>query len=631
MAKTYDFAGYVTKNNIRCNDGVIIRKDAFKDQDGATVPLVWQHNHDDPEAVIGHAVLENRPDGVYGYVKLNDTDGGRAAKTIVENGDVTSMSIWANNLKRTGMNRRDIVHGVIREVSLVLSGANPGALIEATNVIHDESAEWDEGIIYTDGVVLSNDIPDEIEHSSTKSDAEEKKKDEESKETPPEGTKQESSDEEDKESEDKQMAEEKKTAGEKTIGEIVDTMNEEQKNAMYALIGEALQNGADDDEEEDEVKHNAFEDYKTQQNGYAADGDVISHDAMAEILKDGKRYGSLRESAHQHGYDDISYIAHADPATYGMENIDYLFPEFKNVTATPTFVSRNMEWVDALMNTVRRTPFSRIKSLHADVTADEARALGYVKGKLKKEEVFELLKRTTDPQTIYKKQKLDRDDVVDITDFDVVAWIKGEMQVMLKEEIARCVLLGDGRSSTSDDHVSETHVRPIWTDSDLYTIKKTVTDTSTTSAAMTDDAKAKAVIKAAIKARSEYKGSGSPVMFVSNEMLTDMLLLEDGVGRPLYNDMNALASKLLVSKIVTVEAMSDLTRTDTDGNTRTLAAIIVNPRDYTIGSDKGGAMSLFEDFDIDYNQMKYLIETRISGAMTVPYGAIAVEIVKAAS
>lgn len=618
MAKNYDFAGYVTKNNIRCADGVVIRKDAFKEQDGAKVPLIWMHNHDDPEAVIGHAILENRPDGVYGYIKLNDTESGKNAKAIVDAGDVTSMSIWANNLKRTGVGRKDIVHGTIREVSLVLSGANPGAQIEATNVSHGADGDWDEGIIWTDGVVMADDLPDDlpdsIEHTAI--DEEKKKPEEDSKEDTPVKP-------ETKESEETKMAENTNTS-EKTVGDVINTMTEEQKNVMFALIGQALEqaNGEGDndttDEEEETVKHNAFED-RDNANGYRED--VISHDAMMEVMKDARRCGSLREAARQHGMEDLTYISH--DATYGMKDIDYLFPDYKSLTDKPTFISRDMAWVDSLMSGIRKTPFSRIKSLHADITGDEARALGYIKGKLKKDEVFALLKRTTDPQTIYKKQRIDRDDVNDITDFDVVAFLKSEMQVMLKEEIARCVLVGDGRTASSDDHVSDTHVRPIWTDSDLYTIKAAVTVAS----ADTSETTAKALIKAAIKAHVDYKGSGNPVMFISDSYLTDMLLLEDGIGRPLYNDISALANKMLVSKIVAVPVLDNQTRTDDDGNTRTLAAIIVNPRDYTIGSDKGGQTSLFEDFDIDYNQMKYLIETRISGAMTVPYGAIALETV----
>jgi len=602
----YDFAGYVTKNDIRCNDGVIIRRDAFVDQDGETVPLIWQHIHDDPEAVIGQVLLQNRPDGVYGFVKLNDTESGKAAKAIVDAGDVTSMSIWANNLKRAGMNRKDIVHGVIREVSLVLSGANPGAQIEATNIAHDDTGEWDEGIIWTDGVVLGADIPDEIEHSASNA----------------------KSDEQQNKSEEKNMAEAttvEKENKEKTIGEIIESMTEEQKNVMYALVGQALEQGGDDNEDEDDeeeddtVHHNAFYDTENKINER---NDVISHDAMMEVMKDGLRCGSLREAARRHNMEDIDYIQH-DDQTYGMVNTDYLFPDYKSLTNVPTFISRDMDWVNALMNPIRKTPFSRIKSLHADITADEARAMGYIKGKLKKDEVFTLLKRTTDPQTIYKKQRMDRDDVSDITDFDVVAFLKGEMQVMLKEEIARCILVGDGRTAASEEHVSETHVRPIWTDSDLYTIKSTVTVASDA----TDDDTAKALIKAAVKAHVDYKGSGNPIMFVAESVLTNMLLLEDSIGRPLYNDINALASKLMVSSVVGVPVMANLTRTTDDGKTATLAAIIVNPRDYTIGSDKRGQTSLFEDFDIDYNQMKYLIETRISGAMTMPYGAIALETV----
>lgn len=639
MAKTYDFAGYVTKNNIRCADGVIIRRDAFKDQDGATVPFVWQHNHKDPEAVIGHAVLENRPDGVYGYVKLNDSEAGRAAKVIVNSGDVASMSIWANNLERAGAGRKDIIHGIIREVSLVLSGANPGALIEQTNVVHGADEDWDEGIIYTDGVVLADDNPAEIEHSADKADEEKKTEKAESEDKRQTAENQKTSEsEESKMAEDK--SEKKQSSDEKTVGDVIETMTEEQKNVMYYMVGQALEEAAekaennkkDDedetDEEDDKVKHNAFDDAK-RSSGYYNEGDVLSHDAMTEILNDAKRLGSLQESLRQHDAENITVIAHdsiSHSQDYGMVNTDYLYPDYRSVTAAPTFVSRNMEWVDSVINNVHRAPFARIKSVHADITAEDARARGYLKGKLKKDEVFTLLKRTTDPQTIYKKQRIDRDDLADITDFDVVAMLKNEMKMMLNEEIGRDILVGDGRLTSSDDHVDESHVRPIWTDSDLYTIKYAVEVNGST----TDEAKAKAIIKGSVKARANYKGSGNPTMFTTDAVLTDMMLLEDGVGRPLYNDMNALMAKLRVSKIVTVPVMEGLTRTSSDGATKyTLAAIIVNPRDYTIGLDKLGATSMFEDFDIDYNQMKYLIETRLSGAMTVPYGAIAVELSEA--
>ena len=555
----YDFGGWATRNNLKCSDGRVIMKDAFKSNDGQKVPLVWNHQHNDVNEVLGHAMLENRDEGVYAYCKLNDTDAGNTAKLLVKHGDVDALSIYANQLKQ---NMNNVLHGNIREVSLVLAGANPGAYIDSI-IMHGEESD-EEAIIYT-GEEL------ELSHA----------------------------DEPEQKKEEPKMAEE--PAKEKTVGEVFDTFTEEQKNVVYAIIGKALESkgGSDEiDEEESDMKHNVFDQDTQQEN-------TLSHDAMETILNDGKRYGSLKES----------FLAHA--GDYGIDNIDYLFPEAKSLNNTPEFIQRDMGWVNTVMNGVHHTPFSRIKSVFADITEDEARARGYMKGKLKKEEVFSLLKRTTTPTTIYKKQKLDRDDVIDITDFDVVAWLKSEMRMMLDEEIARAILIGDGRLSSSDDKINEQNIRPIYNDAELYTIQAKVTVASTA----TDDDKAKAVIKAAVKARKDYKGSGNPTFFTTEDFLTDALLLEDTLGHRMYKTAAEVASAMRVSNIVTVPVMEGQKGV---GN-GDLIGIIVNLNDYNVGADKGGAVNMFDDFDIDYNQQKYLIETRCSGALTKPKSAIAIE------
>ena len=566
MSKKYDFSGWATKNNLRCSDGRTILKDAFKHNDGQTVPLVWNHQHNDPLNVLGHALLENRESGVYAYCTFNDTEAGKNAKMLVEHGDVTALSIYANQLRQKGGN---VEHGVIREVSLVLAGANPGAFIDS--ILRHGEASDEEGVIYTGEMLV-------LAHAD---------------EEPKEQMK-----EEDKKVEDKK---------EKTVQDVVDSMTEEQRNVMYALIGQALEgqnvehsnieNGG-----EDEMKHNVFENENVKENN-----DVLTHSEEEAILRDAKRYGSLRESCLQHG------ITHIDEA-------GYLFPEYKNMNREPEFISRDMGWVGRVMASVHRTPFSRIKSLQADITEDDARALGYIKGKQKKEEVFTLLKRTTDPQTVYKKQKLHRDDVLDITDFDVVAFVKREMRMMLEEEIARAILVGDGRLASSDDKISEDHIRPIWTDADLYTIKAAVNITKDSTSAEI----AKAFIVEAIRSRVQYKGSGTPTLYAPDTIITECLLLEDKNGRMIYDTLDKLATVLRVSKIVTVPVMENLARTK-ETFTYKLLGIIVNLKDYNVGADKGGAVNMFDDFDIDYNAMKYLIETRCSGAMIKPYGAIAIE------
>lgn len=596
----YDFSGYATKNNVRCADGRVIMPGAFKEQDHAVVPMVWQHDHMTPDNVLGHALLENRADGVYTYGFFNNTPSAINAKECVKNGDVKALSIYANKLKHRGA---EVMHGVIREVSLVLAGANPGAYIDTVMVHSDDDDD-------TEDAYIKFVEPDNVLfHSDEEPEPVEEKTDEpEDALAHAEGN--------DEKKEDSMPATQPSASGsDKTVQDVINTMNEEQKNVLYALVGMVAGEG----DEEDDVKHNVFEgDDNMNALAHAED--------FAEILRDAKRYGSLKESALQHGYDDISLddVLQHD-ATYGIEHIDYLFPDYKNVTNVPGFVSRDMSWVSKVMGAVSHTPFARIKTVFADITEDDARAKGYIKGKQKKEEVFALLKRTTDPQTVYKKQKLDRDDVIDITDFDVVAWLKGEMRMMLDEELACAFLIGDGRLTSADDKIQEAHIRPIWTDDDFYTIKADI-ELETTA---TEDDIAKAVIRAAIKARKDYKGSGNPTFYTTEDMLTNMLLLTDNEGRDLYDSVDKLAKKLRVKEIVTVEVMEGKTRTSSsgtlNGKTLTLRGIVVNLADYNVGADKGGSINLFDDFDIDYNQMKYLIETRCSGALIKPFSAIAVE------
>ena len=578
----YDFSGWATRNNIKCSDGRTILKDAFKQHDGQTVPLVWNHQHNESANVLGHAVLENRDEGVYAYCTFNDTEAGKNAKLLVEHGDVTALSIYANQLKQKGSN---VMHGTIREVSLVLAGANPGAFIDSV-IRHGEFCE-DEAVIYT-GEELT------LQHADDPSDK---------------------ADEKDKKGDDEV------DNNEKTIKDVVDSMSEEQKNVLYALVGQALEgkemaqsaieeneNNIEEDGGEQEMKHNVFEGKETENNN------VLSHDAMETILKDAKRYGSLKES----------FLAHAD--SYGIKNIEWLFPDAKNVNMPPDFIKRDDSYVQKVMRGVHHVPFSRIKSMHADITADQARAKGYIKGKLKKEEVFTLLKRTTSPTTIYKKQKLDRDDVVDITDFDVVAWLKMEMRMMLDEEIARAILVGDGRSSSDDDKINEMCIRPIASDADLYCVKAPVS----VAAAATEDDIAKAFIRTVIKSRKEYKGSGSPTLFTTEDVITNCLLLEDKNGRVIYDTVDKLATALRVKEIVAVEVMENA-KTKVNEVEKPLMAIMVNLVDYYVGADKGGAINMFDDFDIDYNQQKYLMETRCSGALVKPYSAVAVALDQAAA
>jgi HK97 family phage prohead protease len=587
MAKNkFDFSGYATKVDLKCSDGRVIRRDAFKHNDGQTVPLVWQHIHNDPSNVLGHALLENRPDGVYAYCSFNNTEAAKDARELVEHGDIKSLSIYANQLKQKG---NDVIHGDIKEVSLVLAGANSGAFIDNLSIEHSDGTydtDDTEAIIYAAETISLT----ELEHADKGS----------------------SNDKDDTE----------------TIGEIFDSFSDKQKEVVYAMIAHALETSVSeegDDEEEDNkdekdlghseeddedqkniehsnkggkeiMKHNVF-DKETKK-------DTLSHSDMAAIFADVKRYGSLKDSAINHG----------------VTNVEYLFPDATAVDGTPQFIKREMGWVEKVMGSVHHTPFSRIKSILADITEADARAKGYIKGKMKVEEVFSLLKRTTSPTTVYKKQKLDRDDVVDITDFDVVAWIKTEMRLMLDEEIARAVLIGDGRLSSSDDKINETSIRPIWKDDDLYSYKTSFD----VAANATDNDNAKAFIRSAIKARKNYKGSGDPTLYITEDMLTNCLLLEDTMGRMIYDSVAKLATTIRVKEIVTVPVMESQTRT-LGSDTMTLHGIIANLDDYNIGADKGGAVNMFDDFDIDYNAQKYLIETRVSGALIKPYSAIVIE------
>lgn len=603
MPETYDFQGRATAYNVRCTDGRTILPNAFKDCTGKTVPLVWNHQHNSVGNVLGHALLENRDDGVYAYGKFNNTEDGRAAKELVRNGDIKALSIYANHLKESAHN---VMHGAIRELSLVLAGANPEAYIESVMCHDDESLEsamfWAVGSTIQDG-------PIEVETSAEISHGD----DQENTEVE-EGQTETSNDEPDHEdSSDGELdhADSDEDKKDKTIGDIIKTMNEEQKNAMYYLIAKAKDDDTDDNTDsekggDESMSHNVFE-----KNENSTQGGVLSHAEIDTIFKDAKRAGSLREGV----------LAHAEE--YGITNINYLFPEVKSITTTPEFIKRDTGWVSKVMNAVGHTPFSRIKTVFADITEDEARAKGYLKGKLKKEEVFSLLKRSTAPTTIYKKQKIDRDDVIDIVDFDVVAWIKAEMRMMLDEEIARAILLGDGRLASSDDKIDENCIRPVAKDAELYSIHKTVDVAN----GATDEAKAKQFIRTVIKSRKDYKGSGNPTLYITEDLLADMLLLEDGIGHLMYASEAQLATTLRVKEIITIPVMEG----QTGVNEKPLVGILVNLADYKVGADKGGSVNMFDDFDIDYNQQKYLIETRASGALVKPYSAITYEMNVAAA
>ena len=574
MSKDYDFSGWATKNDLQCSDGRIIGRNAFKNNDGKTVPMVWNHQHNEANNVLGHALLVNMKDGVYAYGTFNDTPSGRTAKELVEHGDVNHLSIYANSLKHNGST---VIHGDIKEVSLVLAGANPGAVIDDI-IRHGELSE-DEGILYTDEEIY-------LAHADEEDDEDED----------------EDEDETNTEKEKKPVANNNMTVGEK-----LDTFSEEDRKFILALVSKAMDdarkgnvgNDEDDEEETSEVKHNVFD---TDNNNPDT---VLSHSEMTAIVNDAKRYGSMKDSFLAHGIDDI----------------EYLFPDAKTISNTPEFIKRNTDWVAKVMNSVGHTPFSRIKTIFADITEDEARARGYIKGNEKKEEVFTLLKRTTTPQTIYKKQKLDRDDVVDITDLDVISFIKGEMRIMLDEELARAILIGDGRLASSDDKIQPTNIRPIIEDEDLYTIKADLASYADyADATSTYEKMAQEFIACCIAERKNYRGSGTPTLFTTETMLTNCLLLKDKMGRYIYESPSQLATVLRVNDIITVEVMENATTTAG----KAIAGLVVNLADYKVGADKGGAVNMFDDFDIDYNKMIYLIETRCSGALVKPYAAIAI-------
>ena len=663
----YDFSGYATRNDLRCADGRVIRHDAFKDNDGGIVPLVWQHVHDNPTNVLGHALLENRDDGVYAYGVFNKTPAGQHAKEAVRNGDVVSMSIYANRLKQYGS---DVIHGIIREVSLVLAGANPGAYIENVSFAHADGTYTDaedEVIIYSgldsveyvshadnddeeDSVANSGNVLDEL--TDEQIDAIDRiidaALDDAVDDLDDDPVLDELSDDQieavgklievaiqdalehadmdddeyyDDDYDDDEYDDIQHADDDETVEDVFNSLTDKQKDVVYFLIGQAIEENdiehSDDFYGGNAMKHNVFDDEYMDEYD---DMDVLTHDEFTAIMEDAANSNSLKDT----------FLAH------GITDIDILFPEARMVQPTPDMITRNMGWVDILWNSVKRTPFARIKSVAANLTADEARAKGYVKGTLKVEQVISLLSRETNPQTIYKKQKLDRDDVIDITDIDVIAWLKQELRIMLNEEICRAILVGDGRvNPNANDKIKTDRIRPIYGDDPVYTIYYEVTYEQSDN----DSTKASKLVDAAVRARKDYRGTGNPKMFATNEVIADMLLAKDGIGRRLYKDMSELQSALRVSEIVEVPVMENITRVatirtvDPDTGTETsttknmtLKALIVNPIDYTIGSDKGGAVSLFDDFDIDYNQMKYLIETRCSGALTHPYSAIALEV-----
>lgn len=590
MAKfDYDCSGWATKANTRCYDGLTIAPDAFKECDGKTVPMVYNHDHSSVDNVIGHCLLKNRPQGVYCYAKFNDTDTGRTAKACVENGDLNAFSIYANGLQKVG---KTVKHGFIREVSLVLAGCNPGALIDEV-VKHSADEDYDEGeaFIYNDeGLSLTHGLDpegnplEELTHSSY--------------------------DGNDMKQEDAGMADEKKDG--KTLEEVYNSMTDEQKECCHALVGLAMEeadgdDGEDDGKEDMTVKHNVF-DHDTSET-------VLKHsiDDINTVIKGAKSSGTMKAAFENSDItgEELAYLSH------GIDNVEWLFPDDKVLDNPPRIIDKDQTWVGKVMSAVHHIPFSRFKSMFADMTEEDARAKGYIKGNFKKEQVFGLLRRSTSPTTIYKKQKMDRDDVIDITSFDVIAWLKSEMRLKLNEEIARAILIGDGRPAASEDKVDENCIRPVFNDADLFTIKVQV---STTGLNSVED-KYKAAIKSILRSRKEYKGAGSPTLFTTEDALTEMLLLEDTIGHALYADEAALARKLRVSNIVTVPQMEGM-KGAKGGD---LFGIIVNLSDYTVGADKGGAVSMFDDFDIDFNAMKYLIETRCSGALTTPYSAIAIE------
>lgn len=610
MKNDYDFSGWATKNNIQCSDGRTIMKDAFKQNDGQKVPLVWNHQHNDPSEILGHALLENRADGVYAYCKFNDTESGQTAKALVKNGDIDKLSIYANKLK-SQMN--NVIHGCIREVSLVLAGANPGAYIESV-MVHGEGAEAEEE------VVIYNDEQIETSEESDKEPENDEKN---------QNGKIEHSDDADAKNDEKEdkadMEDEKK---EKTVQEVIDTMNEEQKQAMYAVVGQALEDQANnngDDEENDEdggeekMKHNVFDNDNNDE--------VLQHsEIMAEAIRDAKKYGSMRDSVLAHAEEAGLTDAQTNRAINNITKwdgtgsaIDLLFPEATELYREPRMIEKDNSWVAKVMNAAKHTPFSRVKTTFGRMNEETARAKGYIKGNKKANIALAVLNRVTTPTTVYIKNEIDRDDVIDITDFDVVAWQKREMRKQLDKELALAMLLGDGRDVSDANKINEQNIRPVISDDDMYTIKYTVTKgkdyTQEGNSYSDNDSRTKGIIRAAIRARKDYKGSGTPTFFTTEDVVTDMLLIEDQNGRRIYNSIQELATALRCKEIVTIPEMEAEAYKDVYG-------VIVNMNDYTAGADKGGSVNMFDDFDIDYNQMKYLIETRMSGALTVPYSAI---------
>ena len=581
----YDFSGWATRSNIKCSDGRTIMNDAFKENNGQKVPLVWNHQHDDPSEVLGHALLENRSDGVYAYCKFNNTESGQNAKALVQNGDVDKLSIYANKLKTVANN---VIHGCIREVSLVLAGANPGAYIDSV-IVHGEGSEIEE-----EGVIYTNENIDVIEHADSSDDKEPKKDEKE------ETVKMENKDPENKE-------EQKK---DKTVQEVFDTLNEEQKNAVYAIVGQAVEDAKKDssDDEENNKKEGESEDMKHNVFDKDDNQEVLMHSEMInEAIRDAKKYGSMKES----------FLAHAE--ANNMENYEILFPDATELYKEPRVIEEDRSWVAKVMNKVHHTPFSRVKTTFGRMSETEARAKGYIKGNLKTDIKMSFLNRVTTPTTVYIKNDIDRDDVIDITDFDIVAWQKKEMRKNLDKELALAMLLGDGRNVSDPNKINEQNIRPVIKDNEMYTIQYTVTDgvdyNNANNSHSENDSVTKGVIRAAIKSRKQYKGSGRPTFYTTEDLLTDMLLIEDQNGRLIYDSIQKLCTALRVDEIVTIPEMEGEAYKDIYG-------IIVNMADYTAGADKGGSVNMFDDFDIDYNQMKYLMETRMSGALTVPYSAI---------
>ena len=643
--KLYDFSGWATRNDILCSDGRTIRQGAFSGDHGKTVPLVWNHRHDDANEVLGHALLEERPEGVYAYCSFNGTERGQNAKELVQHGDIVALSIYANQLKQRG---GDVLHGAIKEVSLVLAGANKGALIDSVMEHGEESVDeaeiqfvgyGDIELYHAEG----EDMNDEkyFEHADeetneAESGGEETVQDvydsmnEKQKKVVAflvgkavEDAKGGAAEEEEvKHADDDQNEGSEEGNEDETVQDIYNSMNEKQKKVVAFLVGKAVQDDEEDSNEggSEDMKHNVFAGEEYTQN-------VLSHDEFQEINRVGRQMGSLREAFH--AAEDEGFLQHDGVAgvNYGITDIEFLFPDAKTINTTPEFIKREMNWVDKVLGATHHTPFSRVKSIFANITEDEARARGYIKGKLKKEEVFSLLKRTTDPQTIYKKQKLDKDDIDDITDMNVVAWIKAEMQMMLKEETARAILIGDGRLASSDDKIQEAHIRPVYNDADLYTVKVPVR----VAANATDDEIAKALIRAMVKARKQYKGSGNPTFFTTEDYLTDALLLEDQIGHVLYDSEAKVATAMRVKEIVPVEVMEGQQIAITEEgqtNNYPLIGVVVNLADYNVGTNGGAKTDFFDDFDIDYNQYKYLYETRMSGALIKPFSALSFYLVK---